>query len=84
MSISTPWIFISSVGLFGRFIIALIIISFLYSKNKNDRYLKTGFITLLVLGGIVLVLSIIFFIFIFVFGGITILSKALGHYYWYF
>lgn len=52
-----------------RFIIGFAIISYLYSKNKTDKAIKTGFYLLIILGAIVLVLSVLGFILLSIFGG---------------
>ena len=38
---------ISSLGFVARFILAFIIIAFLYSKDKTDPYLRKGFTVLI-------------------------------------
>lgn len=84
MHISTPFFIVSSISFFGRFILALIILSFLYSKNKTDSYIKKGFIWLLVLAAIVLVIKIIVFFTMFVLSGVGILTSIFSNYHWYF
>ena len=50
---------ISSIGFAGRFIIGFIILAYLYSKDKNDQYLKKGFKILCVFGAVIFVLSVL-------------------------
>ncbi|MBQ7816312.1 MAG: hypothetical protein IJ339_02995 [Oscillospiraceae bacterium] len=62
-------------GFVGRFILAFIILSYFYSKDKNDIHLRKGFRTLCILGAIVFVLLIITIIIVFFVGGFGILNS---------
>lgn len=68
---------IFSMGFIARFLLAFIIIAFLYSRNKNDPSIKKGFTILGVLGGVVLILGIIIFIFVVVTSGAAFLGDSL-------
>ncbi len=84
MPISTPFYIVSSIGFLGRFILALIILSVAYSKNKTDSRFKQGFIWLLCLGGLVLLIKMISIFSLFLFNSPGILSRIFSNYYWYF
>lgn len=66
---------LSSIGFVGRFIIAFIILAYLYSKNKDDEHLRKGFKLLCILGTVFFVLMVVLFFIVFVVGGIGILSN---------
>ncbi|MBE6894377.1 MAG: hypothetical protein E7483_02040 [Ruminococcaceae bacterium] len=66
---------LSSIGFVGRFIIAFIILAYLYSKNKEDIHLRKGFRTLCILGAVVFVLTVIFFLLFFMVGSFGIVSS---------
>ncbi len=65
---------LSSFGFVGRFIIAFIILAYLYSNNKNDEHLRKGFKILCIAGVTVFVLLVVLFILLFVVGGLGLLS----------
>lgn len=66
---------LSSIGFVGRFIIAFIILAYLYSQNKEDIHLRKGFRTLCILGAVVFVLTVIFFLLFFMVGSVGIISS---------
>lgn len=70
----------SSLNLFGftsRAIIALVILSYLYSKNKNDKSLKRGLTLLVVFAACSLLLFCIIPIFFLSFKGLDMLFGQL-------
>lgn len=73
-----------SLGFIARFILAFIIIAYLYSKNKTDPAIRKGFVVLVALGAAVIVLGIIFFSVFFIAGGAAFLGNALGNFHYYF
>ena len=75
---------ISSLGFVARFILAFIIIAFLYSKDKTDPHLRKGFTVLIVLGAIALALGVIFMLIFFVAGGAAFLGNALTNFRFHF
>lgn len=68
---------LSSLGFVARFILAFVIIAYLYSKNRTDPAIRKGFIVLVALGAAVIVLGIIFFSVFFIAGGAAFLGNAL-------
>jgi len=66
---------LSSIGFVGRFIIAFIILAYLYSKNKEDIHLRKGFKLLCIFGAVVFVLLVVMFFLFFVVGGIGLLGS---------
>ena len=74
---------LSSVSFVGRFIIAFIILAYLYSQNREDAELKKGFRTLCILGAVFFVLCCIgIFIGLFTFG-LAGISHIAGHHYYF-
>ena len=73
-----------SLGFLARFIVAFIIIAYLYSKNKTEPAIRKGFVLLIALGAAVIVLQIIFFTLFFITGGAAFLGNALGNFHHYF
>ena len=71
---------ISSLGFLARFILAFIIIAYLYSKDKTDTAVRKGFLVLVILGIAVVVLGIIAFTVVFVTGGAAFLGNALTNF----
>ena len=69
---------LTSIGFIGRFVIAFIILACLYSKNKEDIYLRRGFRTLCILGALVFAAVVLSLIIFFAFGGISLLGSLLG------
>ena len=65
---------LSSIGFVGRFIIAFIILAYLYSSNKNDEHLRKGFKILCIAGVTVFALFVVMLILFLVFGSIGLLS----------
>ena len=65
---------LSSIGFIGRFIIAFIILAYLYSNNKNDEHLRKGFKILCIAGVTVFALFVVMLILFLVFGSIGLLS----------
>ena len=70
---------LSSIGFIGRFIIAFIILSYFYSKDKTDIHLRKGFKTLCILGAVVFVLMVIAVILVFFVGGFGILNNLFNN-----
>ena len=68
---------ISSLGFVARFLLAFVIIAFLYSRNKNDPYLKKGFKVLVVLGAVALALGVIMMLVALIAGGAAFLGDSL-------
>ena len=66
---------LSSIGFVGRFIIAFIILAYLYSTNKSDEHIRKGFKILCIAGAIVFVLMVVLFFLIFVVGGIGLMGN---------
>ena len=66
---------LSSIGFVGRFIIAFIILAWLYSNNKNDEHIRKGFKALCIAGAVVFVLLVVLFILVFVVGGIGLMGS---------
>ena len=66
---------LSSIGFVGRFIIAFIILAYLYSNNKNDEHLRKGFKILCIAGVTVFALFVVMFFLFFVVGGIGLLGN---------
>ena len=66
---------LSSLGFVGRFIIAFIILAYLYSNDRNDQHLRKGFKILCIAGVTVFVLLVVLFIIFFVFGGLGLLNS---------
>ncbi|MEG0090978.1 MAG: hypothetical protein RR846_00555 [Oscillospiraceae bacterium] len=64
-------------GFTTRFIIALVILSYLYSKNKSDKNLKRGMTVLVVFGVVVFILSILFVLMLVSIGGVGALLGGL-------
>ena len=75
---------ISSLGFVARFILAFIIIAFLYSKDKTFQHLRKCFTVLIVLGAIALALGVIFMLIFFVAGGAAFLGNALTNFRFHF
>ncbi len=75
-----------SIGFVAKFIIAFIIIAFLYSRDHNDNDVRRGFVILCALGAAVLVLAVLLFLGVFAFSGAAFLGDALTgfHYHSYF
>ena len=74
---------LSSVSFVGRFIIAFIILAYLYSQNREDAELKKGFRTLCILGAVFFALCCIgIFIGLFTFG-LAGISHIAGHHYYF-
>lgn len=66
-------------GFTTRFIIAVAILSYLYSQNKHDANLKKGLYALLIIGGLILSLLIFALLAFIFFGGFaTIFFRAMG------
>ncbi|MBR2028519.1 MAG: hypothetical protein IKA10_06000 [Oscillospiraceae bacterium] len=66
---------LSSIGFVGRFIIAFIILAYLYTNNKDDQHIRKGFKTLCIAGAVVFVLLVVLFFLFFVVGGIGLLGN---------
>ena len=66
---------LSSIGFVGRFIIAFIILAYLYSNNKIDQYIRKGFKTLCISAAVVLALSVLALMLFFTIGGIGLLGS---------
>ncbi|MEG2081742.1 MAG: hypothetical protein RR011_00765 [Oscillospiraceae bacterium] len=64
-------------GFTTRFIIALVILSYLYSKNKSDKNLKRGMTILVVFGVVVFALILLVVLMFFSIGGIGALFGGL-------
>ncbi|MBE6887801.1 MAG: hypothetical protein E7484_05200 [Ruminococcaceae bacterium] len=71
---------VSSLGFIARFIIAFIIIAYLYSKDHNDPAVKKGFVVLVSLGAAVIVLGFIVFTVVLATGGAAFLGNALANF----
>ena len=65
---------LSSIGFIGRFIIAFIILAYLYSTNKTDEHIRKGFKILCIAGAVVFVLLVVLFFLVFVVGGIGLFN----------
>ncbi len=73
----------NGIGLFGRFAIALVIISLLKSADKNNPRLAKGQKTLIVLGIICLiVMAALFGLWLFGFGSMLLVPSIFGHIYY--
>lgn len=83
MAITTVF---GSIGFVARFVIAFVIIAYLYAQDKTDASVRRGFVLLCSLGAVVFVLGILAFLGVFVFGGLGFLGNALTnfHYHNYF
>lgn len=66
---------LSSLGFVGRFILAFIILAYLYSTNKNDEHIRKGFKILCIAGAVVFVLFVVLIFLLFMVGGLGILSN---------
>lgn len=75
-----------SIGFAARFIIAFIIIAYIYSQDRSNESVRRGFVLLCVLGAAVLVLGVLIFFGVFAASGIGLLGNALTnfHYHQYF
>ena len=71
---------VSSLGFIARFIIAFIIIAFLYSKDGTDPAVKKGFALLIGLGAAVVVIGFIVFAVVIATGGAAFLGNALAEF----
>lgn len=67
---------LSSIGFWGRFIIAFIILGYLYSNNKSDKYLRKGFKTLCITGAVFFALTVLGLLLFFTVGGISLLNNS--------
>lgn len=73
----------NGIGFFGRFVIALVIISLLKSADKDNPRLAKGQKTLIVLGIICLIaVAVLFGIWLFGFGSILLAPSMFGHIYY--
>ena len=81
MSFGIPFF---SLGFLARFIVAFIIIAYLYSKNKTEPAIRKGFVLLIALGAAVIVLEIIAVAVFMITGGAAFLGKAIGNFHHYF
>ncbi len=63
MNFGYRFMFLRSVGIVGRFLIAMILLLVLKSLNKNDIYIDNGIKWLIILGGITFSLCILFMVF---------------------
>ena len=77
MAITTVF---GSVGFLARFIIAFVIIAYLFTKQKEDLALRRGFIILCCLGGAVLLVGFLLLIGVFAFSGISFMGDALTNF----
>lgn len=68
-----------SIGFLTRFIIAFVILSYLYSNNKADTNLKRGLNLLMILGAVALAIGLVLIISLFAFGGIGVIFSILGN-----
>lgn len=75
---------VTSLGFIARFILAFIIIAYLYSKDSSDPAIRKGFVLLIALGAAVFVVGIIIFSLVFITGGAAFLGNALNNLQYYF
>lgn len=75
-----------SIGFAARFIIAFVIIAYVFSQNRSDASVRRGFMLLCILGAAVFVIGVLLFIGMFVFSGASLMGNALTnfHYHNYF
>lgn len=71
---------VSSFGFIARFIIAFIIIAYLYSKTPDDPAVRKGFVVLVSVGAAVMVLGFIVFAVVIATGGAAFLGNALANF----
>ena len=83
MAITTVF---GSIGFADRFIIAFVIIAYIFSKDRSDQSVRRGFVLLCALGAAVFVLGMLIFFGVFAAGSIGMLGNALTnfHYHQYF
>ncbi len=73
----------NGIGFFGRFAIALVIISLLKSADKDNPQLAKGQKTLIILGIICLIaMAVLFGLWLFSFGSILLAPSIFGHIYY--
>ena len=77
MAITTVF---GSVGFLTRFIIAFVIIAYLFAQQKEDKALRRGFVVLCCLGGAVLLISILLVFGVFAFSGLSFIGDALTNF----
>lgn len=75
-----------SIGFVARFILAFVIIAYVYSQNREDASVRRGFVLLCALGVAVFVVGILIFFGVIAFSGATLIGNALTnfHYHHYF
>ena len=71
-----------SIGFVARFIIAIVIMAFVSSQNKDDASVRKGFILLCTLGAVVFVLGMLIIFGVFAASGIGLLGNALTEFHY--
>ena len=71
-----------SIGFAARFIIAIVILAFVSSQNKDDASVRKGFTVLCILGAVVFVLGILIIFGVFAASGIGLLGNALTEFHY--
>ena len=81
MSFGIPFF---SLGFLARFIVAFIIIAYLYSKNNTEPAIRKGYVLLIALGAAVIVREIFAVAVFMSTGGAAFLGNAIGNFHHYF
>lgn len=71
-----------SVGFVARFIIAFVIIAYVFAQDKNDASVRRGFVLLCALGAAVFVVGILIIFGVFAASGIGLLGNALTEFHY--
>ena len=69
-----------SVGFIARFIIAFVIIAYLFTQQKGDKALRRGFVILCALGVAVFVIGFLLIFGVFAFSGMSFMGDALTNF----
>ncbi|MBR6518427.1 MAG: hypothetical protein IKT63_01995 [Oscillospiraceae bacterium] len=71
-----------SIGFVARFVIAIVVLAFVSSQNRDDASVRKGFILLCTLGAVVFVLGMLIIFGVFAASGIGLLGNALTNFHY--
>ena len=71
-----------SVGFLARFIVAFVIIAYLFAQQKGDKAVRRGFIILCSLGVAVFVIGFLLVFGVFAFSGMSFIGDALANFHY--